>query len=85
MNRSKCEEDQTTYDVRQTESGTPVGDDRRQLGINEATPYMWKKKFVHFGVSELRRLDAENARLKDLVADLTHDKDIQEVTIRNNQ
>jgi len=55
----------------------------RGLGISEATFYVWKKKYASLGVSELRKLkqlEAENARLKGLVADLTLDKHIlQEV------
>ena len=47
-----------------------------------------KKKFVHLGVSELRRLrqlEEENGRLKRLVADLTLDKHILTETIRKNR
>jgi putative transposase len=77
MKRSRCSEEQIVYALRQAESGTPVGDLRRQLGVSEATFYAWKKKYAHLGVSELRRLrqvEEENARLKRLVADLSLDK-----------
>jgi putative transposase len=47
------------------------------MGISEATFYNWKKKYGGLGVSELRRLrqleDKDN-RLKQIVADLTLDK-----------
>ncbi len=85
MKRSKYSEEQITYAIRQAESGTPVSDVCRQLGISEATFYVWKKKFAHLGVSELRRLrqlEEENARLKGLVADLTFAKHILQETIR---
>lgn len=65
---------QVVYALRQTEAGTPMGDICRQLDVAEATFYAWKKKYVHLGVSELRRLrqlEEENARLKRLVADLS--------------
>ena len=65
------------YALRQAESGTPVGDVCRQLGVSEATFYIWKKRYRHLGVSEVRRvrhLEEENSRLKRLVADLTLDK-----------
>jgi len=77
MKRSKFSEEQVAYALRQAESGTAVADVCRQLGISEATFYLWKKKFAHLGVSELRRLrqiEDENRRLKQLVADLTLDK-----------
>jgi putative transposase len=77
MKRSKFNEEQVAYALRQAEAGTPVADVCRQLGVSEATFYQWRKKFAHLGVSELRRmrqLEDENARLKRVVADLTLDK-----------
>jgi putative transposase len=77
MKRSKFSEEQIAYALRQAESGTAVADVCRQLGVSEATFYIWKKKFAHLGVSELRKLrslEDENGRLKRLVADLTLDK-----------
>jgi len=72
MKRSKFSEEQIAYAPRQAEGGTPVADVCRQLGVSEATYYLWKKKHAHLGVSELRRLrqvQDENRRLKQLVAD----------------
>lgn len=77
MKRSKFSEEQVISALRQSEAGTPVGDTCRQLGVAEATFYVWKKKYAHLGVSELRRLrqlEEENTRLKRLVADLSLDK-----------
>ena len=54
MKRSKFSEEQVAYALRQVEAGTPV-DTCRQLGVSEATFYVWKKKYAHLGVSELRR------------------------------
>jgi len=88
MKRSKYSEEQVAYALRQAESGTPVSDVCRQLGVSEATFYVWKKKYGHLGVSELRRLrqlEEENARLKRVVADLTLDKHILMETIRKNR
>ena len=77
MKRSRFSEEQIAYALRQADTGTPVGDVCRQVGVSEATFYNWKKKFAHLGVNEVRRvrqLEDENARLKRLVADLTLDK-----------
>ena len=77
MKRSKFSKEQIAYVLRQAEGGTPVADVCRQVGVSEATFYLWKKKYAHLGVSELRRLrqvEDENRRLKQLVADLTLDK-----------
>lgn len=88
MKRSRFLEEQITYALRQAESGTAVADVCRQLGVSEATFYVWKKKFAHLGVSELRQLrqiEEENARLKKLVADLTLDKHILTEIVRKNK
>ena len=88
MKRSTFTEEQITYALRQAESGTPAADVCRQLGVSEATCYVWKKKYAHLGVSELRRirqLEDENARLNQVVADLTLDKHILQETLRKNR
>jgi putative transposase len=85
MKRSKFSEEQIVYATRQAESGTPVGDLCRQLGVSDATFYAWKKKYAHLGVSELRRLrqvEEENSRLKRLVADLSLDKHMLSEALR---
>ncbi len=87
MKSSKFSEEQIAYALRQAESGTAVADVCRQIGVSEATFYVWKKKFAHLGVSELRRmrqLEDENRRLKGLVADLTLDKHMLSEALRKN-
>jgi putative transposase len=83
MKRSRFTEEQSAYASRQADAGTPVADVCRQLGVSEASFYVWKKKFAGLGVTELRKLrmlEEENARLKRVVADLTRDRHIlQEV------
>jgi len=85
MKKSKFTEEQIAYALRQVESGTPPADVCRQLGVSEATFYIWKKKYAHLGVSELRKLrslEDENARLKRVVADLSLDKHILAEALR---
>ena len=83
MKRKRYTEAQIAFALRQAESGTPVTEIVRKLGISEMTFYRWKKKFAGMGVAEIRRLkqlEDENRRLKQLVADLTLDKQmLQEV------
>jgi putative transposase len=79
MKRSRYTDEQIAYALRQAESGTAVADVCRQLGISEATFYIWKKKYANLGSTELRELRLlreENSKLKRLVADLTLDKHI---------
>ena len=46
MKKSKFTEEQITYALGQVESGTPPADVCRQLGVSEATFYIWKKKYA---------------------------------------
>ncbi len=87
MRRSRFSEEQVTYALRQVDGGAAVADVCRQLGVSEATFYVWKKKFGHLGASEVRRiwqLEDENGRPR-LVADLPLDKHILTETIRKNR
>ena len=87
MKRSKFSEEHVAYALRQVEAGTPVPAICRQLGVSEATFYVWKNKYAHLGVSELcrlRQLEDENARRKRLVADLTLDKHLLAEALRQN-
>ena len=77
MKRKRFTEEQISYALRQAESGTPVPEVCRKLGITPQTFYRWKRKFDGMGVAELRRLkqlEEENRKLKQLVADLSLDK-----------
>lgn len=85
MKKTAFTEEQIAYALRQTETGTPVADICRKLGVSEQTFYRWKKKFAGMGVAELRRLrqlEEENRTLKQLVADLTLDKHMLQEAIR---
>jgi putative transposase len=71
MRKSRFSEEQIATALRQVESGAPVTQVSRRLGISEATFYLWKKQHAHLSTSELRevrQLREENARLKRLGA-----------------
>jgi putative transposase len=58
--------------VGEHDAGRPVDEVCRQHGISRAPLYRWKQQYSGMAVSELQRLktlEAENARLKRLVAD----------------
>jgi putative transposase len=83
MKKTKFSEEKIAYILRQVEAGKPAVEACREHGISEQTFYRWKKKYGGMGVAELRRLrqlEEENAKLKQLVADLSLDKHmLQEV------
>jgi len=83
MKRSRDSEERGMYALRQADSGVAVSEVFRQMGVSQATFYVWKRKYAHLGVTErrkLQQLEEENARLKRLVAELTLDRhSLQEV------
>ena len=85
MRTSKYTEEQVAFALRQAETGTRVEEICRKFGISQATFYNWKRKYGGLGVSELRRLkqlEAENVRLKKMVADLSLDKEMLQEVVR---
>jgi len=92
MKRSKFTESQIVFALKQAEKGIVVDEVCRKMGISEATFYNWKKKYGGLGPDELRRLrqlEEENSRLKQIVADLTLDKqmlqDVLKKALRSRQ
>jgi putative transposase len=79
VKKSRYTEEQIAYALKQAETGTPVAEVLRRMGISEQTFYRRKKLYGGLGVGELRRLkqlEDENRKLKQLVADLSLDKHI---------
>ena len=73
--------------LKEHEGGRPAADIVRELGIAEQTFYSWKRKYGDMNVSEVKRLkqlEAENAKLKELVADLSLDNKILKDVISKN-
>ena len=85
MKKSKFTEEQILFALKRADAGQLVGDVCRQMGVSEATFYVWKKRYGNLGlleVRERRQLCDENARLKRLVADLTLDRHILQEVVK---
>ena len=85
MKSSRYSPEQVAFAMRQAESGTPVPGVCRKMGIAEQTFYRWKKKYSGMGVAEVRKLrilEEENRKLKQLVADLSLDKQMLQDVLR---
>lgn len=72
MKKSKFTEAQILKVLKTQEDGKKVSEICREYGISEPTFYNWKSKYGGMTLSELQRvkeLEAENARLKRIVAE----------------
>ena len=86
--RKRYTDEQIAYALRQAESGTPVTEICRKLGVSQQTFYTWRRKFAGMGVAELRelrQLREENKKLKELVADLSLDKHMLQEVLSNKR
>jgi putative transposase len=65
-------EEQIIVVLKEGEAGAKIADLCRRYGMSEASYYNWKAKYAGMTVSDLRRLkalEAENRRLKQIVAE----------------
>lgn len=87
MSIRKHSEAQIIEGLKQVEAGRTAAEVGRELGVSKHTIYAWKAKYGGLEVSEaqrLRQLEDENRRLKQLVADLSLDKDMLQAVIRKS-
>jgi putative transposase len=73
MKKSKFTESQIVAILKEADAGMPVNEIWRKNGISSATYYKWKAKYGGLDLAELKRvkeLEAENAKLKRMYADL---------------
>ena len=74
MKKTRFTETQIISILKQQDLGVKVAEICRENGISAPTFYLWKSKYGGMQVSELRKvkqLEAENARLKKMYADLS--------------
>jgi putative transposase len=72
MKARKYTEEQIIAVLKEGEAGAKVAELCRKYGMSEATYYNWKAKYVGMSVSDLKRLkalEAENRRLKQIIAE----------------
>ena len=84
MRRTKFTEEQIAFALKQAETGTPVMEVIRKMGITEQTFYRWKKKYGGLGNSELRRLkqlEEENKKLELEIARLKTPERISSIAV----
>lgn len=70
--KKRFSEEQIIGILKEAEAGMKVAEVCRKHGIAEATYYNWKAKFAGMTVSDAQRLktlEAENTKLKRLLAD----------------
>lgn len=77
MKRKQYSEEKIISILKEHEAGASAKDLSRRHGVAENTVYRWKAKFGGMEVSEARRLrelEAENLKLKRLLAEAELDK-----------
>lgn len=85
MKSRRYSEEQIVRILGEIGSGRSVAETARQYGVAEATIYRWREKFGGMQVSEVRRLrelEAENARLRRIVAQQAMDLDALKELLR---
>ena len=73
MKKTQFTETQIVAMLKQHEQGVKANDIARANGISDKTFYRWKSKYGGMDANELKRvkeLEAENAKLKRMYADL---------------
>ena len=83
--KKRFSEEQIIGFLREADAGMPVKDLCRRHGFSEASYYLWRGKFGGLGVSEARRLkalEAENAKLKKLLAEAMLEQEVTREVLR---
>jgi putative transposase len=78
MKKTRFSEEQMVKILREADK-SPVSEVAKKHGVSEVTIYAWRKRFGQLeavDVKRLRQLEAENARLKKMLAERVMDIEI---------
>lgn len=83
--KKRYSEEQIIGFLREAESGIKVKDLCRRHGFSEASFYAWRSKFGGMDISDAKRLkalEAENAKLKKLLAESMLENEVTKEALR---
>ena len=83
--KKRFSEEQIIGFLREADKGVAVKDLCRRHGFSEASYYLWRSKFGGMDVSDAKRLkalEAENARLKKLLAESMLENEVTREALR---
>ena len=83
--KKRFSEEQIIGFLKQAEAGVPVMELCRQYGFSDASFYTWRAKFGGMTVPDAKRLkdlEAENTRLKKLLAEQMFENDLIKDALR---
>ena len=72
MKKKRYTEEQIVRILSEIRGGKSVAEAGRQYGVSENAIYVWRKKYGDMDVSDVKRLkelEAENRKLKEIVAE----------------
>lgn len=83
--KKRFTEEQIIGFLKQADAGVAIKELCRQHGFSEASYYLWRSKFGGLEVSDAKRLkalEAENARLKKLLAESMLENEVTREALR---
>ena len=83
--KKRFSEEQIIGFLREADKGVAVKELCRKHGFSEASYYLWRSKFGGLDVSDAKRLkalEAENARLKKLLAESVLENEVTREALR---
>lgn len=87
MKSSRFTEEQIIRAIKAVDAGRKVADVCRELGVTDQTMYNWRRKYGGMEVSQakqLKQLEDENRRLKQLLAEATLDNQALKAALGKN-